>query len=293
MGGEIGLESTAGYGSTFWFTARLRHPETRSVRLPRRALGRLRVLVVDDNASSREMLVGHLNSWGMVGIGAASGDDALQILRAAAVNGMSYDAALVDHHMPGLSGVELIKAMRQNSETAPVRTILLTTLDLKDQREAKGCGASAIVTKPLRQSLLFDSLAHIMARTDSKEAGDRTSNGSASAPGMAAPSGARILLVEDNDVNQAVASDVLSRLGHEVEVAANGRLAVEAAMEHRYDLILMDCQMPVMDGFEATTEIRRRQQVTGVRVPIVAMTANAMQGDRERCLAAGMDDYLS
>jgi signal transduction histidine kinase/DNA-binding response OmpR family regulator len=294
MGGEIGMESTAGYGSAFWFTARLRHPETRSARLPRRALGRLRVLVVDDNASSREMLVGHLASWGMVGIGAAGGDDAVQILRAAAGNGMPYDVALVDHHMPVQTGVELIKAMRKDPETASVRTVLLTTLDLKDQRDAKSCGASAIVTKPLRQSLLFDSLAHIMARTESKEAGERARTGSLeSSSGIAAPSGARILLVEDNDVNQAVASDILSRLGHEVEVAANGRLAVEAAMEHRYDLILMDCQMPVMDGFEATTEIRRRQGVTGVRVPIVAMTANAMQGDRERCLAAGMDDYLS
>ncbi len=292
MGGEIGLESTAGYGSTFWFTARLRHAEMPSARLPRRALGRLRVLVVDDNASSREMLVGHLASWGMIGIGAAGGTDAVQILRAAAGNGMPYDAALIDHHMPGQSGVELIKAMRKDPETTSVRTVLLTSLDLKDQREAKGCGAAAIVTKPLRQSLLFDSLAHIMARTDPKGPGVRNGSGG-SAPGAERSSGARILLVEDNDVNQAVASDILSRLGHDVEVAANGRLAVEAAMQHRYDLILMDCQMPVMDGFEATTEIRRRQEVTGGRTPIVAMTANAMQGDRERCLTAGMDDYLS
>ncbi len=299
MGGEIGLESAPGRGSTFWFTARLRPADVPSGRVPRRHLGRLRILVVDDNASSRQLIEQQLAAWELHATAVASADEALAALRGARRGGDGYDVAVIDHHMPGVSGIGLIGELRKDPNLASIKTLLMTSLDVKDQREAKACGPSAFLAKPLRQSRFFDCLAEIMTFADSAGVAGAPASVSTPAPDASlvpeprAGSGGRILLVEDNEVNQAVATDVLTRFGHVVEVVDNGQQAVNAMLRATYDLVLMDCQMPVMDGFEATAEIRRREKGTGGRVPIVAMTANAMQGDRERCLAAGMDDYIS
>jgi len=293
MGGQIGLHSEVNRGSTFQFDVRLEPVADASptlTRLPRMNLIGLRTLVVDDNASNREILQQHMQSWGVEVIAVDTSDAALAEL---GTDGARFDLALVDDEMPVMDGIELARHIRGDPRWSGLRLILLSSHDDHDGGSERAQLFAAVLTKPLRRSQLFSSVSRVM--TLQGTAGDPPPAGSAPAsppPGVrAAP---RILLVEDNPVNREVAVGMLESLGCKTDAAENGRLAIEAMDTSSYDAVLMDCQMPVMDGLTATGEIRRREQTSGAaRVPVIALTANAMEGDRERCLAAGMDDFLS
>gem|GEM_PF-628582 len=297
MGGAIGIESEEGRGSTFWFTARLdkQSEQAEAVAAPQVDLHNLRVLVVDDNATNRQILMRQITSWGMLPAAAESGAHALELLRAAAQEGRSYDVALLDLHMPAMNGFELARAIKSEAEIASTRLVLMPTYGQRgDGQLAREIGIAAYLTKPVRQSQLFDCLATVMA--------DASAPSHTSAPQRLvtkhtlgethSAKSSRILIAEDNPVNQKVAARQVEKLGYRADTVANGLEALDALARISYDIVLMDCQMPEMDGYEATAEIRRREGV-GRRTTIIAMTANALEGDREKCLAAGMDDYLS
>lgn len=303
MGGEIGVRSEPDEGSTFWFTARFaRSSDVPLLSLPER-LSSARVLVVDDHRLTRTVLQQHLISWGVQATGAENGLQAFELLRSAAGQGQVYDVAIVDLQMPGMDGLALAQLIRGEPALASTNLILLSSMASRgDAKQAEAAGFAGFLTKPVRQSALYDCLATVLTApaggtSPSRASGSyRRVSGSVTLgsrgldEGKAAP--ARILLAEDNEVNQQVAVGMLEALGYQVDVVSDGADAVAAVAASAYDLILMDCQMPSMDGFEATAAIRR-QAAPGTHVAIVAMTANAMQGDRERCLAAGMDDYLT
>ncbi|HYX40603.1 MAG TPA: response regulator, partial [Pyrinomonadaceae bacterium] len=303
MGGQIGVASEPGKGSTFWFTARFakQHLADAPVGQPNlQNLDNLRVLVVDDNATNRKILSHQLSSWGMIHAEADSGARALEMLRAAAARHEAYDLAILDLMMPGMDGFELARAIKAEPEIAGLPLVLLTSFGQRgDGATAHTAGVAAYLTKPVRQSQLFDCLSNVISQAHSAQAAD-----AANAPVAAQlltrhtlqetklMSNKLILLAEDNIVNQKVAVRQLQKLGYRADAVANGREALEALGRIPYDLVLMDCQMPEMDGYEATAEIRHREGATK-HTPIVAMTANALAGDRQKCLAAGMDDYVS
>ncbi len=252
----------------------------------------LRVLIVDDNTTNREILQHQVRSWGMKDVSAEDGFQALKIMRSAESEGTQVDIAILDMMMPGMDGLELAQSIKHDPALSHVRLVLLTSVGLRgDAAEARRCGVDAYLGKPARQSELYDCLATVMGRTGAGQPLVTKYTLAGSRPEL----GTRILLAEDNPVNREVASSLLESLGYQHVVSAcDGREVIEALERATYDIILMDCQMPIMDGFEATAEIRRREQVRpeGHRIAIIALTANAMAGDRERCLAAGMDDYL-
>jgi PAS domain S-box-containing protein len=299
MGGQIGLTSTPGAGSTFWFTVTLdKQPaEANQPILKIDGLGNLRVLIVDDNATNRKILSHQLSSWGMVHAQAESGAQALELLKNAAANGIAYDLAILDFLMPGMDGFALAEAIKSDPEIASVRLVLLTSAGERgDGARSRDAGIAAYLSKPVRQSQLFDCLISVMSKSAASEESTRlmpstlvTKHTLHESKKM---SPKLILLAEDNIVNQKVAVRQLEKLGYHTDVVANGREAVEAMGRIPYDLVFMDCQMPEMDGYEAAAEIRRFEG-RAKHTPIVAMTAHALQGDREKCLAAGMDDYVS
>ena len=292
MGGRIGVESEANQGSTFWFSARLgkQATATQSTFLTAAALRDLRVLIVDDNATNCEILHHQIVSWGMGNGSAQNGPQALEMLRAAAARGEHYDIALLDMMMPGMDGVELATSIKAEPVLASIRLVLLTSMSIgNDIRETQAAGIEAYLNKPVRQSELYDTLVSVISRP-SRAAPYVINHETKANPTRFE---ARVLLAEDNPVNQEVARSMLEGLGCQVDVAGDGREVLSALSRLSYDIVLMDCQMPNMDGFEATREIRQRQQVGDKHGTIIALTANAMEGDRERCLAAGMDDYLS
>jgi len=297
MGGQIGVDSVVGRGSVFWFEVRLATVVEASptfTRLPRMRLVGLHALVVDDNTSNRQILTQHLNSWGVEVVATESSAGALAVLDTD--EGPRFDFALLDDQMPGMDGIELAKRIRDDSRLAGIRLIMLTTRDNHESDSDTVQLFAAILTKPLRRSQLLNCVTR--AVTAAPEGGlDETAVRSAlPATGGAAARAfvPKILLVEDNPVNREVAVGMLESLGCVAQTAENGWLALEEMNNDAYDAVLMDCQMPVMDGLTATAELRRREQnAGGARLPIIALTANTMEGDRERCLAAGMDDFLS
>ncbi len=294
MGGEIGVDSVVGRGSVFWFEVRLVpiiEASPTFTRLPRMRLAGLHALIVDDNTSNRDILAQHLNSWGVEVVATESSADAIVVLN----NDESpqFDFALLDDQMPGMEGIGLAKRIREDARFAAVRLIMLTTRDHHQSNSDTVQLFAAILTKPLRRSQLLNCVTRAMAAAP--EAGlEETAIRSVLPTAAARAFVPKILLVEDNPVNREVAVGMLESLGCVAHAAENGWLALEAMNNDAYDAVLMDCQMPVMDGLTATTELRRREQnAGGARLPIIALTANAMEGDRERCLAAGMDDFLS
>jgi CheY-like chemotaxis protein/HPt (histidine-containing phosphotransfer) domain-containing protein len=294
MGGAIRVESEPGKGADFIFTIRLKAVPQPGLQpsAPRADLEGLRVLVVDDSATNREILEKQLHRWGMDCRGAGGGEEALASLRAAAAGGAPFHLALLDYHMPGVDGLRLAGLVKADPSLAGLRLIMLSSVGIRgDGRRARETGISGYLTKPVRREVLFETIAKVMGNRD--PAADGTLVTSHSISGRQRRIEGRILLVEDNLVNQEVTLGMLSVLGCQADVAANGQEALEAVVAREYDLVLMDCQMPVMDGYEATRALRAREQATaGRHLTVVALTANALQGDSDACLAAGMDDFL-
>ncbi len=330
MGGTIGVTSRAGEGSCFWFRVNLRkQAETsRGDESSAVALAGLRVLIVDDKAINRRILELMTRKWGMQPTLVDSGSAALQIL-SPQHGRRRFDVVLLDVDMGATDGIELASAIKKHAEGAEIRLVLLTSIGRRgDAKKAREAGLAAYLTKPVRERQLQDCLVTIMTQRPSPLRATTTNDPFPlvtrhTLAETKAEVDLRILLAEDNIINQKVAVRLFQRLGYRIDVVVNGREAVEAMSRIRYDVVFMDCQMPDMDGFEATRLIREREaaeiassvelRVSGPRpndsgshpetgnqkletthrVPIIAMTANVMQGDRERCLAAGMDDYLS
>ena len=290
MDGEIGLTSEPGRGSCFWIDLTFERQQVAAVsqRLPSRLAGR-RVLIVDDNATNRLVLNRQLRSWGLIPIDASSADEALAILATSAAEPIAV--ALLDFQMPGCDGDETAARIKRDPRFATLPLILLSSVGRQESAEAlRTKGFVASVPKPVRQSSLFNALIDTLC--------DSVDDVAAEVPERVTPVGRarlglRVLVAEDNTVNQKVAIHMLERWGCRADAVVNGREAVAALTQIRYDVVLMDIQMPDMDGFEATAAIREAEAGTGRRTPIVAMTAHALAGDRDRCLAADMDDYVA
>jgi signal transduction histidine kinase/DNA-binding response OmpR family regulator len=301
LGGEIGLESVVGQGTTFWFTAEfdLQDPVPRPV-LPRAELAGLRTLVVDDNATNREILLRQLAAWDIAAVPAASGDEALATLRAAAAERRPFQLAVCDLQMPGMSGLDLARLIRADPPLAGIRVLILSSIGNSLARaDLEAAGVGACLTKPARQSQLRDALLGLMAGRTAASAAALAPDAALPPSLLSAESGLRVLVAEDNLVNQQVALLQLQRFGCQADIVGSGRQAVAAVMARPYDVVLMDCQMPDIDGFDAARRIRaweaeeRARGRTAAPLQIVAMTANAMVGDREACFAAGMNDYVT
>jgi PAS domain S-box-containing protein len=297
MRGEIGVESTPGKGSTFWFTATFElQPAGTRQNLPiPQALAATRVLVVDDNAVNREILSQQLAAWKIPAQVVSSAAAALETLRDSASDGTPYSLAILDVHMPEMDGLQLAREIRKDVRFASTKLILLTSIGnpLKPA-EMVSLGVVSCLTKPARQHHLFDAIVGTASRQRSSPSPVEPTKQPASSKGTRG----RLLLAEDNDVNQIVASEIVRRAGYSCDIVENGLKALEALEKSSYDLVLMDCHMPELDGLQATRLIRKREQSGGVPhqqrpLPIIALTASAVAGDRERFLQAGMNEYIS
>jgi PAS domain S-box-containing protein len=295
MGGNIHVESALGAGSTFSFTSSFEKQETQSHEdsrtVPMGMLTGARALIVESTAINRGILHAQMSNWGMTNRVAATPAQAIDMLAQAAARGAPYDIAIIDVGLPGMDALELARSIRSSAAIAKVRLVMLSRRQV-DIRNARVAGIDACLAKPVRQSVLYECLVNVMAGQPQEAAAAKA----VYEPVNVVPGGMRgnILLVEDNLINQQVALGMLQSQGYSVTVANNGREALAAHAQDAFDLILMDCHMPEMDGFEATREIRGRELSSiGKRVPVIAVTANAMAQDREECLKAGMDDHLS
>ncbi len=296
MGGEIGMESPARSpitkeeqrGSMFWFTVRFAPVEHAipDVSGPASILEGVRVLVVDDSEANRFLVRTLLHNWGCRSGEAISGEHALEVLEEALNSGDPYQFALMDMAMPGIDGAETGKRVKASRRLMDTHLVMLTSLGERgDRQRILETGFAAYFTKPFRQNHLKEAMEAILGGKGT----DVTPEDAPPKRAAAEPSPARILIAEDNPINQLVALKILAKLGYRAETVSNGAEAVEAVTSGSYDIILMDCQMPEMDGFEATRTLRGQNR----EIPIIAMTANAMKGDRELCLESGMNDYLS
>ncbi|MBT8067695.1 MAG: response regulator [Gammaproteobacteria bacterium] len=290
MDGEIGVDSTRGNGTTFWFRIVLQRLDQQE-ESEQSELSGARVLIVDDNATNREILVAHLSSWGVDVSQAASGREAIGAIE----QELRPDIILLDLKMPGMSGLEAAAEIRKRSGKSGPKIVLLSSLSGQlNQAEREKLRIDSTLTKPVRQRLLYGCLTGLLSTATAAE--EHSGPSSHSSDPDTSPLDAKVLLVEDNKVNQEVAKAMLKMLGCKTTSVLNGKEALDLIIdqEERFDLVLMDCQMPEMDGFTATKAIRDYESSNGNEAhPIIALTANALTGDRERCLEAGMDDYLS
>jgi len=296
MDGQIGVESEEGKGSNFWFTAVFeRQPEDRKEKIvvPNDIKGK-HILIVDDNATNRHVLREQLNLWGCRHGEASSGVQALEELRLKVDSKDSYEIAILDMQMPEMDGETLGRKIMQDPELKNTILIMMTSLGQRgDAKRLEQIGFAAYLTKPVKQSQLCDCLATVTSTKKETLKDQPATIVTRHSVAEDKKHKQRILLVEDNITNQKVALNILKRFGYNADAVSNGKEAVKVLGMIPYDIVLMDCQMPEMDGYEATGEIRTSEsKVLDHRVPIIAMTANAMKGDRGKCLEAGMDDYL-
>lgn len=327
MGGCIDVASVPKQGSTFWFTIQVEKSPDITITTtaqPQTDLRNLRVFIVDDNAANRLILRHQVSAWGMQSELAEDGYQALACLARAAEQARPFDLALLDLQMPGMDGIELAHAIKNHPLLGSIKLALLTSMGApEEQEQARQAGIEIYLTKPVRPARLFSCLASLMDQapkpvTITSPRGSHCTDKAVPSPRSALP----ILVVEDNQVNQKLAVRLIEKLEYHADVVGNGLEALEALSRIDYAIVFMDCQMPEMDGYEATREIRAREQTqrstwgqaqtvstrtttalsessfppapsATARLPIIAMTANAMQGDKEKCLAAGMDDYIS
>ncbi len=292
MHGRLWVESAAGEGSTFHFTICLDAPDSSSVPAgsvsPK--LRDLAVMIVDDNATNRRILEQTLKQWGMRPTLTANGKEALAALEAAANAGYPFPLVLLDVHMPEMDGFSVAERIKKNPRLTSATVLMLSSGSRREDIDrCRELGVAAYLSKPIAQADLKNSLVQAL-----KLSIDERSEQPALMPTASKEKRSyKILLAEDNVVNQKVALRLLEKQGHHAMLAVNGNEVLQLLAKHTFDLVLMDVQMPEMGGFEATGEIRAREALTGRHLPIVAMTAHAMKGDRERCLAAGMDEYLA
>jgi two-component system, sensor histidine kinase and response regulator len=292
FGGRLWLESVAGQGSTFHFTARfgIGNPPTRDLPPPEVNLDGMPVLVVDDNFTNRRILEELLLAWHMQPILAESAVAAEDYLKAAVDAGHPFPLLLVDAAMPGVNGFTLVEHIKQDARMVQPAIIMLTSAGSRgDGARCRELGIAAYLTKPIGQSELLHAMVQVLG---AKHEVAQTSVVTRHSIREQKP-GLHILLAEDNRVNQAVVRGVLGKRGHRVEIANDGREVLEKIKSANFDLVLMDAQMPELDGFETTACIRQMEKTKGGHLPIIAVTAHALKGDRERCLAAGMDGYTS
>ena len=290
MGGRLWLESQPGVGSQFHFVVRLDAPEhVDAAPPPAFDLRTIRALVVDDNATNRRILAEILDSWQMAAVGVETAGEALDALRAAVAAGQPFHLVLTDALMPEVDGYRLAEQIAADDRLNAVKIMLLTSAGSAALRGRRAAMFVATLVKPVKQSELLDAIVTAFAAPDAARR-QRTRPASRS---RRAARALRVLVAEDNPTNQKLVSVLLDQQGHHVSIVNNGRLAVERAAQEPFDLILMDVQMPEMSGLEATAAIREAERHTGRHIPIVALTARAMAGDREQCLAAGMDAYVS
>jgi PAS domain S-box-containing protein len=296
MGGEVGVSSEEGVGSTFWFTARLgvAQDATKPRPAPPTELRGQRIMIVDDNMTNRKVLMGQLSLCGMEAVCASSADEALGLMRIAATAGRPFEVALLDHQMPGCDGATLGKTILGEPSLRSARLILLTSSGQRgDGRMFSELGFAGYLLKPVTHRDLTDCLMMVLGtQAEGWRMATQPIVTRHALRSQRQREAHHILLAEDNVVNQKVACRILEKLGYRVDVAPDGQAAFEAWQSGRYQVILMDCQMPVMDGYETTRKIREHE-VGGKRVPIIALTAHAMKGADNACRAAGMDDYLS
>lgn len=293
MGGEIWFESREGKGSVFTFeTSLIKQPGAAQLPESSANISGTHILVVDDNATNRRILHHQLRSWGAFDVSAESGEEALAVLRHARDSGETFDAAILDMQMPGMDGIMLASCIKVEPGFTNLPIMMLTSRGVLNSREIAAAGITSCLHKPVRQASLRETIYRLI-RKGQDEGEQRVPAKVLSIqdlPATASP--ARILVAEDNAVNQKVILMQLKRLGYSADAVTNGVEALAALSRQPYDCILMDCQMPQMDGYKATEELRKREGGSK-HTWIVAMTAHAMEGDRERCLLAGMDDYLS
>jgi two-component system, sensor histidine kinase and response regulator len=293
MGGRIWVESETGKGSVFQFVIKLGVQTERTARklaVPPERLRNLHSLIVDDNATNRRVLQGMLMRWGMKPTAVEGGKSALQALEIAKNTGHPFPLVLLDGQMPEMDGFALAEVIQKDPELAGVTIMMLTSAGhLGDAERCRRLGIAGYLVKPVRQSELLDAICRLLSGGGKEETASLVTRHTL----REAKKRARILLAEDNAVNRTLAIRLLEKRGYTVSVATNGREAVAAVEKERFDAILMDVQMPEMDGFEATAAIRATEESSGKHVPIVAMTAHALKGDEERCMEAGMDGYVS